>query len=140
MAARSALVAPVPAAAAEPPAWRRVVVGAAAATTAVALAATAPAQVVAVAAALVSARSADTDNDSMQDIGEPSDTATKTWVLPSGTALCVVKITNGGWIVTDDADRASFGGVAKESSALEASGNEQYLDHGPAEPLNVHSI
>jgi hypothetical protein len=82
---------------------------------------------------------ADTNKSNTQNLGEPSDTATKTWVLPSGTALCVVKITNGGWIVANNGDRASFGGVAKESSSLEASGNEQYQDHGPAEPINVHS-
>jgi hypothetical protein len=82
---------------------------------------------------------ADTNKNNTQDLGEPSETATKTWVLPSGTALCVVKITNGGWIIANNGDRASFGGVAKESSSLEASGNEQYQDHGPAEPINVRS-
>jgi hypothetical protein len=83
---------------------------------------------------------ADTDNDNVQDAGEPSDTAAKTWVLPSGTALCVVKVTNGGWIITDAGDRANFGGNAKESSSLVASGNENYQDHGPAEPMHVKSI
>jgi hypothetical protein len=83
---------------------------------------------------------ADTNNTQTQDPGEPSDTATKTWVLPSGTALCVVKITNGGWIVTDDGDRANFGGVAKESGSLVSSGSEEYQDQGPVEPMNVHSL
>jgi virginiamycin B lyase len=83
---------------------------------------------------------ADTNDSGFQDAGEPSDTATKTWILPSGTALCVVKIINGGEIVTDDGDRASFAGTAKESSSLVASGNEYYQDHGPAEPLQVKSI
>jgi hypothetical protein len=83
---------------------------------------------------------ADSNNNGAQDLGEPSDTATKTWVLPSGTALCVVKITNGGWIIANNGDRGSFGGNAKESSDLVASGNEEYQDHGPAQPLNVHSI
>lgn len=83
---------------------------------------------------------ADTNNNSTQDAGEPGDTAAKTWTLPSGTALCVVKVTNGGWIITDDGDRANFGGNAKESSSLVASGNENYQDHGPAEPMHVKSI
>jgi hypothetical protein len=83
---------------------------------------------------------ADSDKDHTQDTGEPSDTAAKVWTLPSGTALCVVKITNGGWIVANNGDRASFGGVAKESSALVASGNEEYQDHGPAQPMNVKSL
>jgi Bacterial Ig-like domain (group 1) len=83
---------------------------------------------------------ADTNDSGFQDAGEPSDTATKTWILPSGTALCVVKIINGGEIVTDDGDRASFAGTAKESSSLVASGNEYYQDYGPAEPLQVKSI
>jgi hypothetical protein len=83
---------------------------------------------------------ADSNNSGGQDPGEPFDTATKTWVLPSGTALCVVKISNGGWIIADNADRASFGGNAKESSDLVASGHEEYQDHGPAEPTDVKSI
>ena len=83
---------------------------------------------------------ADNNNDGVQQANEPFDTAAKTWVLPSGTGLCVVKITNGGWIVTDDADRGTFGGVAKESGSLVASGHEEYQDHGPAEPMNVNSL
>jgi dipeptidyl aminopeptidase/acylaminoacyl peptidase len=55
-------------------------------------------------------------------------------------ASCTIKITNGGWIVTDDADQASFGGTAKETSTGAESGQENYLDHGPAEPMNVHSL
>jgi Big-like domain-containing protein len=83
---------------------------------------------------------ADSNNSGAQDVGEPFDTATKTWVLPSGTALCVVKITNGGWIIANNGDRASFGGNAQESEELVASGNEEYQDHGPAQPMNVHSL
>jgi Big-like domain-containing protein len=83
---------------------------------------------------------ADSNNSGGQDVGEPFDTATKTWVLPSGTALCVVKITNGGWIIANNGDRASFGGNAKESEELVASGNEEYQDHGPAQPMNVKSL
>jgi hypothetical protein len=83
---------------------------------------------------------ADTDDSNTQDAGEPSDTATKTWTLPSNVTPCVIKITNGGWIVTDDADRANFGGNAKETSTGTDSGHESYLDHGPAEPMDVHSL
>jgi Tol biopolymer transport system component len=53
---------------------------------------------------------------------------------------CTVRITNGGWIVTDDGDRASFGGVANETSTGADSGSEHYQDQGPAEPMSVHSL
>jgi hypothetical protein len=83
---------------------------------------------------------ADTNNSSTQDLGEPSDTATKTWTLPTNVTPCVITITNGGWIVTDDLDRANFGGNAKETASGADSGQENYLDHGPAEPMDVHSL
>jgi hypothetical protein len=73
------------------------------------------------------------------DSTEATATASKTWTQVT-TTPCVVKITNGGWIVTDDGDRGSFGGVAKETIAGIDTGNEEYQDHGPAEPMNVHSI
>jgi hypothetical protein len=65
--------------------------------------------------------------------------AEKTWESTTPTP-CTVKVTNGGWIVTDDLDRASFGGVAKETSTGTDSGSEEFLDHGPADPMNVHSL
>jgi hypothetical protein len=80
---------------------------------------------------------ADTDNDNMQDPGEPFDDATKTWVLPVSTPGCEVKITNGGWIIAANLDRASFGGNARTDGEGSASGNEEYQDHGPASPMNV---
>jgi hypothetical protein len=83
---------------------------------------------------------ADTNTNNTQDPGEPSDTAAKTWTLPSNVTPCVIKITNGGWIITDDGDRGSFGGNAKESSTGVDTGQEEYQDHGPAEPLNAHSL
>jgi Mg-chelatase subunit ChlD len=64
----------------------------------------------------------------------PSDTATKTWVLPASTAGC--KITYGGHITASNGDPASFGGNAKAP----AKGQEQFQDHGPAADMNVHSI
>ena len=81
---------------------------------------------------------ADTDNDNTQDPGEPAGAATKTWVLPVSTPGCEVKITNGGWIIANNGDRASFGGNAKVDADGNVSGNEEYQDHGPAQPMNLH--
>jgi hypothetical protein len=85
---------------------------------------------------------ADTDEDGMHDApplgDEPSDTATKTWVLPVSTPLCEVTITNGGRITAANGDRATFGGVAMADGEGDASGNEEYQDHGPVQPMNLH--
>jgi hypothetical protein len=83
---------------------------------------------------------ADTNKNSVQDPGEPSGAATKTWVLPITTPLCDITITNGGWITAANGDRASFGGNAQSSETGETQGQQEYQDHGPAQPLNVHSI
>ncbi len=56
------------------------------------------------------------------------------------TPGCTVTITNGGWIIADNGDTGSFGGNAKVSSGGSASGQEQYQDHGPAQPINVKSL
>jgi hypothetical protein len=80
---------------------------------------------------------ADTDNDSMQDADEPFDDAEKTWVLPVSTPGCEVKITNGGWIIATNGDQSSFGGNAKVDAAGNVSGNEEYQDHGSANPMNL---
>lgn len=79
---------------------------------------------------------ADTNNNAMQDVGEPFGDATKTWILPVGTALCEIKITVGGHITAINGDPASFGGIARSDAAGNASGNEEYQDHGPAQPMN----
>jgi hypothetical protein len=81
---------------------------------------------------------ADTDDDNTQDAGEPSGAASKTWVLPVTTPGCEIKITNGGWIIATNGDRASFGGNAKADADGNVSGNEEYQDHGPATPFNLH--
>jgi hypothetical protein len=81
---------------------------------------------------------ADTDGDNMQDPGEPSGTATKTWVLPVSTPLCTIM--NGGWIIAATGDRVSFGGNAESNDRSDAQGQEEYQDHGPVEPVNMHSI
>jgi hypothetical protein len=81
---------------------------------------------------------ADTNNNNIQDPGEPSDVATKEWVLPVSTPLCEVKITNGGWITAANGDKSSFGGEAMADGEGNASGNEEYQDHGPTDPMNLH--
>ena len=83
---------------------------------------------------------ADTDNDGTQDAAEPMGAAAKTWTLPVTTPLCEIKITNGGRITALNGDKATFGGNAKSSQTGETQGQEQYQDHGPVQPLNVHSI
>jgi hypothetical protein len=77
---------------------------------------------------------ADTNGNGVQNTGEPSDTATKTWVLPTSTEGC--KVTYGGHITASNGDPASFGGNAKAPDK----GQEQFTDHGPAADMNVHSI
>jgi hypothetical protein len=81
---------------------------------------------------------ADTDNDEVQDPGEPFDDAEKTWVLPVTTPGCEIKITNGGWIIAMNGDKSSFGGNAKADAEGNVSGEEEYQDHGPAQPFNLH--
>ena len=80
---------------------------------------------------------ADTNNNGAQDVGEPSGDATKVWTLPVGTALCEIKITDGGHITAINGDPASFGGIARSDASGNASGNEEYQDHGPAQAMNV---
>ena len=70
--------------------------------------------------------------------GPPCGTATKTWVLPVGTASCKVDVTNGGWMIANNGDKVSFGGTVHTDKAGAPSGQEQYTD-SPAN-LNVHSI
>jgi hypothetical protein len=81
---------------------------------------------------------ADTNKNGVQDPGEPGDVATKTWVLPVTTPGCEIKITNGGWFIADNRDQASFGGNAKADEDSNVTGNEEYQDHGPADPFNLH--
>jgi hypothetical protein len=84
---------------------------------------------------------ADTNGDGDQDPGEPSGAATKTWVLPVSTPGCEVTISKGGRITAANGDKATFAGRARvSSSGQEVSGENEYQDHGPAQPLNVHSI
>jgi uncharacterized protein (DUF2141 family) len=85
---------------------------------------------------------ADTNGNGNRDLTtippEPSGGATKIWTPPSSTAFCEVTITNGGWIVAKNGDRASFGGNAKVSNdGTSLQGQEEYQDHGPLTPRNV---
>jgi hypothetical protein len=82
---------------------------------------------------------ADTDRDSLKDPGEPGGAAAKTWVLPPTTPLCDVAVTVGGRFTARNGDKATFGGNAKSDSTGALSGQEEYQDHGPAQPMNVHS-
>jgi hypothetical protein len=83
---------------------------------------------------------ADTNSNGSQDPGEPFGDATKTWVLPTSTQFCEVTITDGGWIIADDTDRANFGGNAKVAADGSVQGQQQYTDHGPVQALAVKSI
>jgi Mg-chelatase subunit ChlD len=78
---------------------------------------------------------ADTNGNTTKDVDEPSDTAAKTWILPTSTAGC--KVTYGGRITATNGDGATFGGNAKADGLK---GEEEYQDHGPATDINVHSI
>jgi len=51
--------------------------------------------------------------------------ASKIWVLPATTPGCEIKITNGGWIIADNPDRANFGGNAKADEDGNVSGEEE---------------
>jgi hypothetical protein len=82
---------------------------------------------------------ADTNGDGGRDADEPQGVATKTWTPPSSTSFCEVAITNGGWIVASNTDRANFGGNAKVDGNGNPTGQEEYQDQGPAQPMNVHS-
>jgi hypothetical protein len=59
-------------------------------------------------------------------------------VLPASTPLC--EITNGGWIIAANGDRGTFGGHAKADESGTTQGQQEYLDHGPAQRLHMNSI
>jgi hypothetical protein len=82
---------------------------------------------------------ADSNNNGTKDTGEPSDTATKTWVVPPSTPGCVVKVSDGGAIIAANGDRGTFGGNAQVMSNGGVSGQEKYQDQGPVQPLNANS-
>jgi adhesin/invasin len=88
---------------------------------------------------------ADTNKNGTQDATtvppEPSDAATKTWTVPPSTPGCEVIVTQGGAGTTLPlGDKATFGGNAKVGVGTPPAGQEEYQDHGPAAPMNLHSI
>jgi len=82
---------------------------------------------------------ADANNNGTQDLTEPFGEAEKTWIPPTSTQLCEVKITDGGWIIANNMDRANFGGNAKVLDDQTPQGQQEYQDQGPAQDMNVHS-
>jgi beta-propeller repeat-containing protein len=80
---------------------------------------------------------ADTDNDAVQDLGEPGDTAAKSWVQPASTPDC--KVTGGGQITAANGDKATFSVNAQVKRGA-VKGEAEYQDHGPAQPMKVKSI
>jgi hypothetical protein len=56
------------------------------------------------------------------------------------TPNCELKISDGGWIVAVNTDVGTFGGNAKVSSSGISSGQQEYHDHGPLQPITVNTI
>ncbi len=87
---------------------------------------------------------ADTNNNGMRDLTsvppEPEGEASKTWTTPPSTPLCEVDFsTLGIQIIARNGDHGTGGGNVHVSDTGVASGEQEYQDHGPAEPMNVHS-
>ena len=57
---------------------------------------------------------------------------------PPSTPRC--KVTGGGGITAANGDRATFSGSARSDAAGNVTGQQQYRDHGPAQPQSVRSI
>ena len=66
------------------------------------------------------------------------DNSFRTGIL--STPDCELKINDGGWIVALNTDQATFGGNAKVSSSGVSTGQQEYQDHGPIQPLNFKAI
>ena len=83
----------------------------------------------------------DSNNNGQPDAtDQPFGEGTKVWTLPVSTPGCTVDFpTGGGQITADNGDKANFGGNAHVSDAGDPSGQEEYQDKGPANPMNVHS-
>jgi len=56
------------------------------------------------------------------------------------TPNCEVKISDGGWIIAANTDVGTFGGNAKVSDAGVSTGQQEYHDHGPLQPMSVNTI
>jgi len=76
-----------------------------------------------------------------QDAGEPFGDATKVWTLPQSTAFCFVDfVTYGIRIIAANGDLGTGGGNARVDGDGNPTGQHEYQDHGPMQPMNVHSI
>jgi hypothetical protein len=83
----------------------------------------------------------DNNGNRRTDPGEPTGAATKTWTLPPSTALCVVDfVTYGIRIIAANGDLGTGGGNARVDGEGNPTGQHEYRDHGPLQPMNVHSI
>jgi hypothetical protein len=70
----------------------------------------------------------------------PFGEALKVWLPPESTPLCEADITGGGWFIAANGDRVNFGGNALADTNGSPSGQEEYQDQGPAQPMNLHSV
>lgn len=66
------------------------------------------------------------------------DNSERTGIL--STPGCELKISDGGSIIALNGDLGTFGGHAKVSLSGDSSGQQQYHDHGPLQPLTVNTI
>jgi hypothetical protein len=66
------------------------------------------------------------------------DNSERTGIL--STPGCEIKISDGGWIMAINTDIGTFGGNAKVSSSGVSTGQQEYHDHGPLQPLTVNAI
>jgi len=82
---------------------------------------------------------ADANGDGTEQPTEPKGDAEKTWTLPASTVFCEVTITDGGWIIANNTDRANFGGNAKVLPDGTLQGQQGYRDQGPVQAMDVHS-
>jgi hypothetical protein len=66
----------------------------------------------------------------------PSDTATKTWVLPPSSEDC--KVNAEGRIRTQNGDRADFNVEAKTKNSASVNGRARYTDRGPVDHIEIN--
>jgi hypothetical protein len=66
------------------------------------------------------------------------DNSERTGIL--STPGCEVKISDGGSITTTLGDKATLGGNAKVSMSGATSGQQEYQDHGPTQPLRFKAL
>ncbi|MCU1337582.1 MAG: hypothetical protein JWO19_3163 [Bryobacterales bacterium] len=70
--------------------------------------------------------------------GLPIDNSFRTGIV--STPGCEIQISDGGWITALNTDTGTFGGNAKVSLSGVSTGQQEYHDHGPVQPLNVNTI